>query len=59
MAGQGEATGDTRPELLVLSSLPEQEAAHRIYRRLGFRRTPDRDWEPAEGVDLLAFRLDL
>jgi ribosomal protein S18 acetylase RimI-like enzyme len=44
---------------VVLSSLPVQQAAHRIYRRLGFRRTPDLDWSPAEGVELLAFRLDL
>jgi GNAT superfamily N-acetyltransferase len=44
---------------VVLSSLPEQQAAHRIYGRLGFRRTPDRDWSPAEGVGLQAFRLDL
>ena len=44
---------------VVLSSLPVQQPAHRIYRRLGFRRIPDRDWSPAEGVDLLAFRADL
>jgi ribosomal protein S18 acetylase RimI-like enzyme len=44
---------------VVLSSLPEQQPAHRLYQRLGFRRTPDLDWSPVEGVDLLAFRLDL
>ena len=44
---------------LVLSSLPTQEPAHRLYRRLGFRRTPDLDWSPVEDVRLLAFRLDL
>jgi ribosomal protein S18 acetylase RimI-like enzyme len=44
---------------VVLSSLPVQQAAHRLYERLGFRRTPDLDWSPAEGVDLLAFRADL
>lgn len=44
---------------LVLSSLPAQQAAHRVYERLGFRRTPDRDWSPDDGVELLAFRLDL
>ena len=44
---------------VVLCSLPVQQAAHRIYRRLGFRRTPERDWSPAADVDLLAFRLDL
>lgn len=44
---------------VVLSSLPVQESAHRLYERLGFRRTPDRDWSPEKNVDLLAFRLDL
>ncbi len=44
---------------VVLSSLPVQQPAHRIYERLGFRRTPDRDWSPEIGIDLLAFRLDL
>jgi GNAT superfamily N-acetyltransferase len=44
---------------LVLSSLPAQRPAHRLYEGLGFRRTPELDWSPAEGVDLLAFRLDL
>ena len=44
---------------VVLSSLPAQRAAQRIYARLGFRRTPDLDWSPMPGVDLLAFRLDL
>ncbi len=44
---------------VVMCSLPQQEPAHRIYRRLGFRRTPDLDWVPAPGVDLLAFRRDL
>jgi len=46
-------------DAVVLSSLPEQQAAHRIYERLGFRRLPERDWSPATGVDLLAFRLAL
>jgi GNAT superfamily N-acetyltransferase len=44
---------------LVLSSLPQQAPAHRLYQRLGFRRTPDLDWSPADGVDLLVFRLPL
>jgi ribosomal protein S18 acetylase RimI-like enzyme len=33
--------------------------AHRLYARLGFVRTPERDWSPAPGIDLLAMRLDL
>lgn len=44
---------------VVLSSLAQMTAAHRVYERLGFRRTPDRDWSPVPGVDLIAFELDL
>ncbi|AVT30489.1 MULTISPECIES: GNAT family N-acetyltransferase [unclassified Plantactinospora] len=33
--------------------------AHRLYAGFGFVRTPERDWSPAPGVDLLALRLDL
>ena len=44
---------------IVLSSLAEMTAAHRIYERQGFVRLPDRDWSPAPGVDLLAFRKEL
>lgn len=46
-------------DALVLSSLPGQRQAHRLYERLGFRRTPELDWKPAPSVDLLAFRLPL
>ena len=46
-------------DAVVLSSLTGQTDAHRLYERLGFTRTPDLDWSPVEGVDLLAFRLDL
>jgi ribosomal protein S18 acetylase RimI-like enzyme len=44
---------------LVLSSMAEMAAAHRLYHRLGFRRDSGRDWSPVPGVELLAFRLDL
>ena len=40
---------------VVCSSLPEMRAAHRVYERAGFRRAPQRDWSPADGVRLLAF----
>ncbi|WP_329104170.1 GNAT family N-acetyltransferase [Micromonospora sp. NBC_01699] len=33
--------------------------AQRLYARLGFVRTPERDWSPGVGVDLLALRLEL
>lgn len=44
---------------VVISSLREMSAAHRLYDRLGFRRLPHRDWEPVPGVALVAFRTDL
>jgi predicted thioesterase/GNAT superfamily N-acetyltransferase len=43
---------------LVLSTLPDQETAHGVYERAGFRRDPGRDWSPVPGVSLLAYRLD-
>jgi ribosomal protein S18 acetylase RimI-like enzyme len=42
---------------LVLSTKPEMTAAQRLYARLGFQRTPDRDWEYAPGKGLLTFQL--
>jgi ribosomal protein S18 acetylase RimI-like enzyme len=42
---------------VVLSTLPDMAAAHLLYQRMGFRRLPERDWSPEEGVDLIAFRL--
>jgi ribosomal protein S18 acetylase RimI-like enzyme len=42
-----------------LSTEPVMHAAHRIYRRLGFLRTPERDWEPQPGVELLTYALAL
>jgi ribosomal protein S18 acetylase RimI-like enzyme len=44
---------------VVLSTLPEMRAAHRLYERNGFRRLPDRDWSPRPGVELLAYILEL
>ncbi len=40
---------------MALSSLAEMTDAHRIYRRLGYARDPERDWSPLPGVDLIAF----
>lgn len=44
---------------LVLSTAPSMATAHRLYVRLGFRRLPNRDWEPATGLRLLAYALEL
>lgn len=46
-------------DALVLSSMPTQTRAHSVYARIGFRRTPELDWSPVEGVDLLGYRIDL
>jgi ribosomal protein S18 acetylase RimI-like enzyme len=44
---------------VVMCSASTMETAHRIYRRLGFTRLPERDWEPVPTARLLAFTLDL
>ncbi|WP_395692535.1 GNAT family N-acetyltransferase [Nocardioides sp.] len=44
---------------VVLSSLAEMTAAHRVYERHGFRRAPERDWSPMPGVHLIAFVKEL
>ncbi len=44
---------------VVMSTLEQMRAAHRIYERAGFVREPARDWSPLPGVDLVAYRLDL
>ncbi|WP_406202955.1 GNAT family N-acetyltransferase [Kitasatospora sp. NBC_01560] len=40
---------------MAFSTRPEMKAAHRIYDRVGFHRTPGRDWSPVPGVDLLVY----
>jgi ribosomal protein S18 acetylase RimI-like enzyme len=42
-----------------LSTEPEMTDAHRLYERIGFVRTPERDWSPWPGGTLLAYVLDL
>jgi ribosomal protein S18 acetylase RimI-like enzyme len=44
---------------LVLLTRPDMRAAHAIYARLGFRRTPERDWWPRPDLQLCAYVLDL
>ncbi|MEU5834624.1 GNAT family N-acetyltransferase [Streptomyces diacarni] len=44
---------------LVLSTHPRMAAAHRLYERLGFARTPERDWYPIEGMSLWTYGLAL
>ncbi|MFD3518087.1 GNAT family N-acetyltransferase [Streptomyces sp. NPDC058657] len=44
---------------VVMSTSPTMLGAHRIYRRLGFVRTPQRDWDPVPGLTLLTYKLEL
>lgn len=46
-------------ERLFLHSGTWMRAAHRMYESLGFRRVPERDWEPEAGIPLVAYALDL
>ncbi|MFD8910549.1 GNAT family N-acetyltransferase [Streptomyces sp. NPDC059575] len=39
---------------LVLSTQPTMYTAHRVYARLGFVRTPERDWNPMPGLPEIA-----
>ncbi|MEU7513315.1 GNAT family N-acetyltransferase [Streptomyces sp. NPDC042898] len=43
---------------LVLSTDAKMVAAHRIYERMGFVRTPERDWEPIPGHRLRTYALE-
>jgi GNAT superfamily N-acetyltransferase len=42
-----------------LSTRTTMTAAHRLYERVGFTRTPDRDWWPEPGLELLTYALPL
>jgi GNAT superfamily N-acetyltransferase len=52
------ARADSRPGLAI-STGPGMAPAHRLYERLGFRRAPDRDFEPVPGILLWAYVLTL
>jgi hypothetical protein len=43
----------------VMSTQPDMVHAHRIYHRLGFARTPERDWSPVPGLQLLTYAIEL
>jgi ribosomal protein S18 acetylase RimI-like enzyme len=44
---------------VALSTLEVMHAAHRLYERMGFVRTPDRDWWPLPDLRLITYRLAL
>lgn len=53
---RSQAAGHTR---IVLSTQPGMAQAHALYESFGFGRAPELDWEPAPGVRLLGYALDL
>lgn len=70
-AGQGRGVGSALTEAciersrtlalraLVLCTPKELLVAQRLYQRLGFVRTPERDWSPRPSVALVAYALPL
>ncbi|GGO85635.1 GNAT family N-acetyltransferase [Wenjunlia tyrosinilytica] len=42
-------------ERVVICSSEHMHAAHRLYERLDFVRSPDRDWCPLPGVNLMGY----
>jgi ribosomal protein S18 acetylase RimI-like enzyme len=49
----------SRKDRLFLHSGEWMGAAHHLYVSMGFRRIPERDWEPEPHLPLLAFALEL
>jgi ribosomal protein S18 acetylase RimI-like enzyme len=44
---------------LTLHTAPDMEAAQQLYRSFGFERSPDADYSPGPGYQLLAYQLQL
>lgn len=44
---------------LVLSTMPWMTVAHGLYERMGFARTPDRDWHPRPEIECWTYALGL
>jgi ribosomal protein S18 acetylase RimI-like enzyme len=53
---QGRADG---AHTVAISVVDHNTRAHRLYRRLGFTRVPDRDWSPVPGVRLEVYTLPI
>ena len=53
---RAEADGAT---MVRLSSQEDMTAAHRLYERVGFTRTPELDWSPVPGLRLRTYALPL
>lgn len=50
---------DARAGVVRLSTGDRMVAARHIYTGLGFRRSPERDWSPQPGIQLITYALDL
>lgn len=44
---------------VVMSTMPAMVHAHRLYERIGFVRTPERDWAPLPHLPLMTYRITL
>ncbi|HEY1176228.1 MAG TPA: GNAT family N-acetyltransferase [Phytomonospora sp.] len=53
------ARANGRTAVAICSRGDVAEGAMRLYRRLGFVRTPDKDWEPVPGISLIGWRVDV
>jgi ribosomal protein S18 acetylase RimI-like enzyme len=53
---QARAAGADR---VVISARDSIEGPLRLYTRMGFVRTPERDWTPVPGISLVTLRFDL
>ena len=51
--------GELELTAVVLSSSERMTTAHRLYERLGFRRTPAADWRPTPDLLLMTYRLEV
>lgn len=52
-------TGEIGAVATVISTVPTMAVARGMYERMGFVRTPERDWSPRPGVDLLTYRREV
>ncbi|WP_031068812.1 GNAT family N-acetyltransferase [Streptomyces sp. NRRL WC-3742] len=42
---------------MAFSTQPTMTTAHRVYERIGFLRTPGRDWSPIPGMNLMVYTM--
>ncbi|MEV0645292.1 GNAT family N-acetyltransferase [Phytomonospora sp. NPDC050363] len=48
-----------RTAVAICSRGDVAQGAMRLYHRLGFTRTPDKDWEPVAGIALIGWRIEV